>query len=624
MNEVLGTHGLLDAYAFVRDRCRAIRNDLTLQNYRGPEAIDLHERIARYHILCSHVLCDVEGVSLQQEHEQLRKSNFLKLSHFEALQSLMEYYQEMAEAGIQMPNEPEFQAYYILTHAYSNETVSRAEELATHVFFDPRVQSALSLQSMMARTNEEYIQGRASENGSLNFYSAVFRELSKTTTSYLMACCLHMDFVDIRRGALKAMQKAYYCFPDNNRTVWPIEELVSLLGFDDESDVLETLEYYEIPHENRDGEWVALIGRTGSENTDGKLQMTKGLFKGMIFKMLLKTEGQRKSLPPRKSLRLVEAKRKGISDVDVIQARHVASMPVLPFGSRKPFREGIEGVNPRQSMPSITPAKPIFAPSPASSFISVMTPQPSIGFGGSAFGSSPLKTPSFQQPLPVSTLKQSMEINAKTTSDLIPPMPAQKPLDARLVIPDPAIAEYTQNLIQEHIQTYIRQDPLLASLLFSKEQLINSLCAEASVSIIDELTSEYVWGRLRAAKEIALFRSCVKDIVNDLVAATVHEEISLIAVRAIQEFEAVETRIRRYEQFGWDRWRFVMLRLQARLEKKQQEAVLTFLNLKGSSLGPFNVATPHKRKSPSKVRKASEREQSRMIARVHFFFCLIR
>lgn len=80
LNDILGKYGLEDSYSFVRDRFRSIRNDLTLQNYRGREAIELHEMIARYHIVCSHALCGVEGVTIQQEHEQLRKSIYILCS----------------------------------------------------------------------------------------------------------------------------------------------------------------------------------------------------------------------------------------------------------------------------------------------------------------------------------------------------------------------------------------------------------------------------------------------------------------------------------------------------------------------------------------------------------------
>lgn len=74
VEEILGKFGIVESYSFVRDRFRSIRNDLTLQNYRGKEAIELHEIIARYHILCCHSLCEIEDVTIQQEHEQLRKS----------------------------------------------------------------------------------------------------------------------------------------------------------------------------------------------------------------------------------------------------------------------------------------------------------------------------------------------------------------------------------------------------------------------------------------------------------------------------------------------------------------------------------------------------------------------
>lgn len=188
----------------------------------------------------------------------------------------MEFYREMNEKNIEMPNEAEFQAYYILTHAYSNETASKAETLPEKVFYDPQVQFALEIQSMMARTNEEYIQGRSSENGSLNLYSAIFKELEKPSTSYLMACCIHLSFIDIRRGALKAMQKAFYCFPDDNSSIWPIEELVILLGFDSELDAFETLDYYEIPYENG----AALIGKQINGGPEQK--MNKGNFTGII------------------------------------------------------------------------------------------------------------------------------------------------------------------------------------------------------------------------------------------------------------------------------------------------------------------------------------------------------
>lgn len=70
-----------DTHGFVRDRTRSIRQDFTLQNERGLQAIDCHERIVRFHILSLHHMCEIDGFDAHQEMEQLRKS--LCLSTYE-------------------------------------------------------------------------------------------------------------------------------------------------------------------------------------------------------------------------------------------------------------------------------------------------------------------------------------------------------------------------------------------------------------------------------------------------------------------------------------------------------------------------------------------------------------
>lgn len=77
MDEVLTNVHLEKCHAFVRDRTRSIRQDFTLQNIRDVTAVEIHERIARFHILCLHEMCELdEGkFSKQQETEQLRKGN---------------------------------------------------------------------------------------------------------------------------------------------------------------------------------------------------------------------------------------------------------------------------------------------------------------------------------------------------------------------------------------------------------------------------------------------------------------------------------------------------------------------------------------------------------------------
>lgn len=79
VNDILPHHPLDKCHAFVRDRTRSIRQDFTLQNIRDLTAVQAHERIARFHILCLHELCefDESKFSEQQETEQLRKGIIL-------------------------------------------------------------------------------------------------------------------------------------------------------------------------------------------------------------------------------------------------------------------------------------------------------------------------------------------------------------------------------------------------------------------------------------------------------------------------------------------------------------------------------------------------------------------
>lgn len=78
MNSILGQYPLEKCHPFIRDRTRSIRQDFTLQNIRDQKAVEAHERIARFHILCLHEMChlDEEKFSEQQETEQLRKGSF--------------------------------------------------------------------------------------------------------------------------------------------------------------------------------------------------------------------------------------------------------------------------------------------------------------------------------------------------------------------------------------------------------------------------------------------------------------------------------------------------------------------------------------------------------------------
>ena len=72
-HDLLPRHPLHVTHPFLRDRTRAVRQDLTMQNVRDGSAIELNERIARYHVLAVGTMREQPGFSESQELEQLRK-----------------------------------------------------------------------------------------------------------------------------------------------------------------------------------------------------------------------------------------------------------------------------------------------------------------------------------------------------------------------------------------------------------------------------------------------------------------------------------------------------------------------------------------------------------------------
>lgn len=78
VDEILANNPIDKCHKFLRDRTRSIRQDFTLQNIRDLDAVATHERIARFHILSLHEMCeyDESTFSLPQEMEQLHKSKY--------------------------------------------------------------------------------------------------------------------------------------------------------------------------------------------------------------------------------------------------------------------------------------------------------------------------------------------------------------------------------------------------------------------------------------------------------------------------------------------------------------------------------------------------------------------
>ncbi|KAF9189649.1 hypothetical protein BGZ51_009378 [Haplosporangium sp. Z 767] len=246
ITEIVSQGDLEDSHGFVRDRTRSIRQDFTLQNSRGVEAVQAHEIIARYHILCLHEMCENKGFSEQQEMEQLRK----------VLMSLQEFYDDLRTEGISCPNEAEFRAYNILCHLREADVIRQAQLLPQAVFQDPYIQVAVEIHALTRRNNNVRQRAVIQSEASPNFFSRFFKMVAGPATTYLMACLLETNFVEIRKGALKALNKSYL----DQHEGFPIKDLINILGFDGTEECLSTCEEYGLELTNQ-GQPAVVFGR---------------------------------------------------------------------------------------------------------------------------------------------------------------------------------------------------------------------------------------------------------------------------------------------------------------------------------------------------------------------------
>jgi hypothetical protein len=236
-----------EVYNFVRDRTRAIRTDFTLQNYHGPESVEVNEKICRFHIISSHRLCEEPDTVYndQQNMEQLGK----------VLQTLMELYDDANCSNISYPFEAEFRAYYILTQIESAEIMGRAERWKPAVFESDEVQNALRF--------HELVQNK--------LVAAVFSRTRSPRTSYLQSCLLQRLFIAMRREGLKALNSSHI-YKDK---AFPVSLLTQIMAFDSAEDAVEYCQHWgleidpEKPGESdigirfgkKDGGRVLWIGR---------------------------------------------------------------------------------------------------------------------------------------------------------------------------------------------------------------------------------------------------------------------------------------------------------------------------------------------------------------------------
>lgn len=184
LSEVLDSkqHSFADIHSFIRDRTRSIRQDLTLQGCRDAHSVDIHEQIARFHIISGHLLCEADPAEFDafQNTEQLRK----------VLQSLHEMYSDTK--SVVHENEPEFRAYYILTHLQDPNIFRTVLDFPDRTLTSRSVQFALTSAAAFHQGN----------------YAGYCRLIKNG--DYLQAALLHTHLTALRSKALNIMSNAYH------------------------------------------------------------------------------------------------------------------------------------------------------------------------------------------------------------------------------------------------------------------------------------------------------------------------------------------------------------------------------------------------------------------------------
>ncbi|SPO27643.1 related to SAC3 - leucine permease transcriptional regulator [Ustilago trichophora] len=351
---------------FLWNRTRAVRQDFIVQSEGGSIAIECHERIARYHILCLHWRGGpgAEGWSEQQELEQLRKT----------MRSLIEFYDDnrrkssasgASGGGRQAsPNEAEFRAYNLLLHLRDPETLREAELLPGDIFRSPLVQTALNLRQLAQRSNnlEKRGQPRNTE-ATLNFFSKFFAELRKPNVNYLMACLAENSFSSVRIGAVKAMAKAYMA----QHRALPIERVQHVLGMDSPEQVVAMATHLTLELEYEADLPVGVkIHRSATINED-------------------------KPLATPFSSTIVESKRGSFTSADIVDGRASGARAGMPSAQSGPQAPAMAAGTTMQ--PFVHPRQASGAPS----FGAKPQQQAPSAFGGSMASPSAFGQPQSQQ-----------------------------------------------------------------------------------------------------------------------------------------------------------------------------------------------------------------------------------
>ncbi|KAJ1919663.1 actin cytoskeleton and mitosis protein [Mycoemilia scoparia] len=324
---------------FVHNRTRAIRTEFEQQSVSDHRSIAAYEQIARFHILSLHLLLGRGDVSLHNESEQLHKT----------LITLMSFYNDARDQNITCPNEGEFRAYLLVVDAGNPATLLQIEKLPRDVFMSPILQKTLKLCRYSSTNNNlKAKHWMANHYAPQSLFSEFFREISKESTPYLLACLFETRFVKIRRCALHAITCSVSTLEEN---CYPLSKLTADLGFNDEEECEAFCKLYSLSIiDNGLGVRGVEFRKTGKFSTlDGG---TKIYF---YFKdPVPQPENTR-------SVKIIDQKGKNLDIVSIIRGRVPSIVPeIAPALARAPSMQALNG----QTVGTKDPTSPFSIMSP--------------------------------------------------------------------------------------------------------------------------------------------------------------------------------------------------------------------------------------------------------------------
>ncbi|KAJ3051865.1 hypothetical protein HK097_007137 [Rhizophlyctis rosea] len=403
--------GLEKTYSFVRDRTRSIRTDLQFQNIKDMQSVEIHEPIARFHLVACHQLCEAGGVDFRQELEQLRKT----------LQSLFEMYPTCREQHNPAPNEAEFTAYYLLTHVLDGKVPSKVHrhlEKAPHVRDHPYMLLAWKIHKLISDAQDDNVRDKEK----LNAFYQFFATIADRGTPYLVACAVHPSLPEIRKMAIRKFNWRTPTEKGRLETYPALMDVVKRFGYDNEEKARDDLERYGSRVLEFQGRMVVEIGRdivvdpvtgrrTVPRDSPGTFDGTKGAPKATVEHRLIEAKLGR-GLGKEELLNtflkqiggevpeLAEPVPDPVPTLSTATTPTAAQQPMQPFsGLPGPsMNESFHGAGPSMSQQQLPVGQSVFQLQPPAQQ-SVFQQQPPVG--QSVFHSQPpVGQPAFQQQPP--------------------------------------------------------------------------------------------------------------------------------------------------------------------------------------------------------------------------------